>query len=412
MANAGQCSNFPPGTQSSGFCYAATTGDLTSGVSLDSVSSFTVPPNTFTKVRYTTKLYDDWQDFNTTTNEFVAAQTGDYEVCASLFLGASVNWELDIFRNGIRQTAIAGGDAPFLDGCRDLRLTVGDTVTIRAYQSGPTTLTVSPNSIWDWMTVFPKNATLSLGDSSQFSIAASTFTKVPYTQERYDDRAEFDLTRSRFTASRAGDYEVCASLYSPTASQWELDLYKNGARENAIAGARSTVIQGCRVIRLAARDYIEVWTHSNVARTVQPNVFWNWMTVSRQASRVSMDNINAFTVSPSAFKKVPYTAALYIENSGEFSIPNSRFVSSLFGDYEVCASLYSAITSARWELDLFKNGTRENAIAGSTSVVNQGCRVIRLAPGDYVEVWVYQGTSGSVTISPNSIWDWMTVTRL
>ena len=85
------------------------------------------------------------------------------------------------------------------------------------------------------------SSAVSLDDTTSFAAANQTFTKVPYTTELHDDDDEFDVGTSRFTAAHAGDYEVCASLYTGGADvEFELDLYKNGVRENALAHGRLT----------------------------------------------------------------------------------------------------------------------------------------------------------------------------
>jgi len=53
-------------------------------VSLTDINVFAAPAATFTKVPYVTELFDDANEFDTTTNRFTAAAAGDYQICASL----------------------------------------------------------------------------------------------------------------------------------------------------------------------------------------------------------------------------------------------------------------------------------------------------------------------------------------
>ena len=90
----------------------------------------------------------------------------------------------------------------------------------------------------------------------------------------------------------------------------------------------------------------------------------------------------------------------------------SRFTAAQAGDYQFCASLLGALA---FEMDLYINGTRENAFAGGTgdNAYSHGCRTVRLAAGNYVEIWADAAATTALTTYPaNTYWDWLVVSKL
>jgi hypothetical protein len=288
-------------------------------------------------------------------------------------------------------------------------------VEVWVYQNTSNPLTFSPNPYWNWMTVDKVSSTVSLGNITMFTAAPNTFVKVPYTGEFYDDGNEFDAS-SRFTAAASGDYRVCASLLAGTGAHvFELDLYVNGARENAFASSSdTTAATGCRTVRLAAGNYVEVWAYQTATASVafSPNPYWNWMTVDKVMSIVSLDDVTAFTPATNTFIQIPYINELYSDGN-EFDLATHRFTAAGEGDYEVCASLYTALTpGTNFEIDLYVNGARENALASAVGSFAQGCRTVRLAAGGYVEAWAHHNAASAATFPANPYWNWMTVNKV
>ncbi len=117
--------------------------------------------------------------------------------------------------------------------------------------------------------------------SAAFTSQSKIFVKVPYGAVAYDRRGEFSA--GRFTAQRAGDYLVCASLWTGGVPlNIEIDIFKNAVREKGIAAVRgSHVVSGCRPVRLLANDYIEVhtWQDSGGPVTIPLNAEWQWLTI-------------------------------------------------------------------------------------------------------------------------------------
>lgn len=79
------------------------------GVSLDDIRPFQAASGAFTKVPYTSPLYDDSGQWDSANSRFIPREPGDYQVCASLAVNGGPTFELDVFLNGTRKSAIVGG---------------------------------------------------------------------------------------------------------------------------------------------------------------------------------------------------------------------------------------------------------------------------------------------------------------
>lgn len=125
------------------------------GFYADSATSFGAPTNTFTKIPYYRKVFDGRNQFDPQVNRFVAAESNDYRVCASL-TSLAQDFDLDIAVNGVREKGLATSSNGFARGCRTVRLAnVGDTVEVRVHQTALPTLAFTENTYWDWITIEP-----------------------------------------------------------------------------------------------------------------------------------------------------------------------------------------------------------------------------------------------------------------
>jgi hypothetical protein len=118
-----------------------------------------------------------------------------------------------------------------------------------------------------------------------FTVPHNTFVKAPYANVTHDKLGEFNSTVSRFTATRSGEYLVCAWLTaSGTFSPWELEIWINGIRNKSFAyGNTDPVNGGCQPAHLNASDYLEIWVWqgSGASRDFAPNGNWSWLTIHR-----------------------------------------------------------------------------------------------------------------------------------
>jgi len=249
-------------------------------VSLIGRPAFSAPSSVFTKVPYSIREYDDRNEFDPATNQFTAAQSGDYQVCASLSVGAGLSFELDLFKNNVRERALAFGTGA-ATGCRVIRLGRGDQVTVQMLQVPMTTATIQADAPWDWLTVRQVVADTSIGNTTSFSIPTSQFVTVPYASELYDDHDNFDPATHRYTVEASSDYEICTSLFVPNSTDpVELNLVRSGVRDKATS-LRAVASDGCRITRAHIGDTIEIQAYSLSATitSVDSNISWNWLTV-------------------------------------------------------------------------------------------------------------------------------------
>ncbi len=103
--------------------------------------------------------------------------------------------------------------------------------------------------------------------TSNQSIPPATHTKVVYEVEDYDEQNEFDLTNSRFTATKPGYYQVNAKVaYGPTVvgKRYHINIQKNGvglvSSEFGGAGLLVSPLVS-ETLYLNANDYIEIFTY-------------------------------------------------------------------------------------------------------------------------------------------------------
>jgi hypothetical protein len=75
---------------------------------------------------------------------------------------------------------------------------------------------------------------------------------------------------------------VCASLLVPSSTMDgdEIDIYKNGTREKGLSFGHFG-LSGCRVMRLAAGDQIQIWAFTQGNKSFTNDASWNWFEVSK-----------------------------------------------------------------------------------------------------------------------------------
>lgn len=109
--------------------------------------------------------------------------------------------------------------------------------------------------------------------AGNYSIPASTFTKLQLNTEVYDLGTEYDnATNYRFTAGTTGKYLVTAAAQISALTSGKkitISIYKNGTAyksmgsQSANGPISNTTISA--VIDLSATDYIEIFVHHNEA---------------------------------------------------------------------------------------------------------------------------------------------------
>ncbi len=131
---------------------------------------------------------------------------------------------------------------------------------------------------------FTHQSAVYVDNITSFNVPHAVLTKVPYSSESYDRQNEYDpSTNYRFTASKAGDYLVCASLAAPSSFGFLLLIFKNGVIEKGFVGGGYLYASGCRITHLEANDYIEIFIYqgSGITKTFSPDIYWDWLTINK-----------------------------------------------------------------------------------------------------------------------------------
>ena len=111
---------------------------------------------------------------------------------------------------------------------------------------------------------------LSVYPSGAQTIAASTYTKLLYNQEVYDDRNEYNTTTYRFTAQYPGKYRVTGQTKFSTVAAGkviDLEIRKNGSRFSInsfrVDGTGDNSASINDTLKLVGGDYLELWVRHN-----------------------------------------------------------------------------------------------------------------------------------------------------
>lgn len=381
-------------------------------IGADNISQLTLPSAVFTKVPYGSVIYDDGAEFDAATSTFTPKYAGDYLICASVFptTNHSIPIEIDLFKNGVRERAFGFGYG-IATGCRATRLAAGDAVDVRAYQASGGNVTSNPDMNWNWLAIERLTATAMIENTANVSVPNGVATLIPYANVVFDTSSAFDAATSQYAAPTAGDYLVCASKdIASTTVPAELNTWLNGARESSFGFSAGGAETGCRSTRMAVNDKLEIRTFQASGGTVSMtgDQVWDWFTIQPLPTSVSETAITAFTANAATFTKVPYTTEAFDAN-GEFDVSTSTFTAATPGDYLVCMSLLTRTTGGGDELDLYKNGVREKGIDFGSDAVT-GCRIVRLALHDQLQVYYYN--NGTVSLTEAGLWDWLEVSKL
>ena len=134
--------------------------------------------------------------------------------------------------------------------------------------------------------------------ATAFSVPNAAWTKIPYNYETFDNLGEYDnVVNHRFTAQKAGYYQVNAALLSmnvqwPDATAWQIRLRKNGA---AYASGTRDETHGTDahlahsrindIVYLAAGDYVEIFCYQNrgSATSIFADGVYNYFSVHRMS---------------------------------------------------------------------------------------------------------------------------------
>jgi hypothetical protein len=131
--------------------------------------------------------------------------------------------------------------------------------------------------------------------------------------------------------------------------------------------------------------------------------------LTQKVSSVALRHVKGFSIPAEGFVLIPYLEEL--DELDEYS--DNTFRPSQAGDYLFCGSLYVGVPDLNFEIDLFIDGSRANALGNSSGPYSatSGCAVHRLSAGQEVDVRVHL-SGGTATVITDDNWDWLTITRL
>jgi hypothetical protein len=125
--------------------------------------------------------------------------------------------------------------------------------------------------------------------ASTFTVATSTYTKIPFNTKLFDTNSNFDSTTNyRFTPTVAGYYQIQGACFISPPNQTSgfiLSLYRNGSEfqqlhRNQYGTSFNQMAQGSLLIYLnGTTDYIElyVWQNGGGTQTFgQANQITTW----------------------------------------------------------------------------------------------------------------------------------------
>jgi len=114
-------------------------------------------------------------------------------------------------------------------------------------------------------------------NSNTYTVANSTFTKVPFNTRDFDTSNAFDITNNRFTPQVAGYYQITAraSTGGNSTGQMTSSLYKNTSTEyvRGIQVANSVVSSICPCVSglvylNGSTDYVEYFVFQSTGTTL------------------------------------------------------------------------------------------------------------------------------------------------
>ena len=89
----------------------------------------------------------------------------------------------------------------------------------------------------------------------------------------------------------------------------------------------------------------------------------------------------------------------------------TTFTAPTAGYYQVSACLWASATTSGYELDLYKNGTREIGFAyGMSASIVCGTIVTSCAASDTLDIRSFN--SGGASVNPSPTWSWIAITRV
>jgi len=265
---------------------------------------------------------------------------------------------------------------------------------------------------------------VSLGSEQSISNGSGSWTTINFDTEDFDDDGMHNnsTNKSRLTAQRDGDYIFNA--YIPWAAngsgiRWvKIKKYLNaGGSEdyavvNVVPVSSSDLSEMCisATVNMAANDYvqIEVMQTSGGSLSIASTIVLTSYVTSPIVARVyhnTSQTISNVTWTALAFNSETFDT----DTLHDTSTNNSRLTVERDGYYRINANASFASNSTGNRRMRFRvNGStdwaaiKQNAVSGTTHDLSLST-LVRLSSSDYIEVEVYQNSTGSLSVPASPV---------
>ncbi|MDH4566191.1 hypothetical protein E8E95_05820 [Pseudomonas sp. BN414] len=209
------------------------------------------------------------------------------------------------------------------------------------------------------------------------------------------------------TATAFGKMHVCSG-----ASAYTVGLPAVSGNAGKLIGLRgATTLTGLITVDPNASELVDgvattTLMASEVLLLLCDGTGWVALVNKRLSVRCSAAKTATQSIAGAAFTKITFGSEEFDEGSG-FDLPNSRFIAPRAGDYQLNANATFLTTAVNdiFMLRFYKNGTAVRHAGYVTTPVSSafitavGAAMIRLAAGDVIELYAYngQGTARDVT---------------
>lgn len=345
-------------------------------------SNQSIPDSTMTTIIFNNKTFDTTNSYSTSTGEFIAPESGYYNLGVSV-LTDNVVWavgnliQMNLFVNGSAVSIL--GDKRFqaistqnaqVDGSDIVELSAGDIVTFRALQTrgAATTLAADPQYNFFYIERIASNAG---GFSSQSiaarydqvgAVATTADTDFNFADKIFDTSGSF--SSGLYTAPQSGYYQLNARMYINAATYIRAFINGSVAGQGTAGDANGPSVYN-DVHFLSAGDTISIrpvnsgttaggasLTNFSIIKVTapagaQPNELVSAKYNCNAGPSVSSDSILIYET------KLQDTHSAYNTSTGVFTAP-------IGGTYSFSASALStaAFTGAdNWDLYAQKNGS-------------------------------------------------------
>lgn len=243
--------------------------------------------------------------------------------------------------------------------------------------------------------------------------SATTGNPIIFPTKTYDTHGAYNTSTGVFTAPRSGWLNIHGSILSGSNSI-DVDVYVNGSQRVNIGTSGSANGDGSYsgTVRVNVGDLVTI-RPTNGTMDVNPTAYMNFEMVPDSLADAGTPRIVRFTAYRTAAvsnttsgtsQKFPFNL-VSVDSHGGFDTTNNRYVAQVAGRYEIAAAFQNVANATGYRaMELWKNGVFEKSmdtragctLNGSTACGVMGSAQVDLNPGEYVEVFGFQNSGGTL----------------